>query len=84
MQPIKYERHVFQSPNDAAQSMLLTTLQRHNQENILRNCVEEKVNMSSEEPGYLLKQEFLRGQITMLQYLLALDDGVRAPENSDT
>lgn len=84
---ILQQRHKFASAQETLQSMMLTDLQRNNVENSLLDCIQEKLSLSPEtfqDTGFLLKHEFLRGQITMLEYLLALDENARTASNSDT
>ena len=37
--------------------------------NTMLQVIEEKLNMPSSEPDFFMRQEFLRGQISILQYI---------------
>lgn len=74
---LKLEPETFTDPGEELLGQILTYPQFKNVNNILRAAVEEKLNMSAEEEGYLFKQEFLRGQIAILQYLMAVSEATR-------
>lgn len=64
----------FSDEKDQLQSMIFRDDQRLNLRNELRDVLQEKANMSGEIENFLLKQEYLRGQLTILQTLLAADE----------
>lgn len=71
---IKYE---FADEGEEIVAKTLTYLQRKAMENLLVDTIMEKMTLtptSSDPQVFLLQHEFLRGQITNLQYILALDE----------
>lgn len=71
---IKYE---FADEGEEVVAQTLTYLQRKAMENLLVDTIMEKMTLtptSSDPQVFLLQHEFLRGQITNLQYILALDE----------
>lgn len=82
MMVINYHRHVFANVQEEYESRKLSTLQRANIENLLRECVEEKVHIPATDDKFLLRQEFMRGQLVILNYLLALDDAATSEATS--
>lgn len=66
------------SESEERESKRLTDLQRAGIENIIIECMNEKLQLTvtnfSGTDGFLLQHEYLRGQIGILQYLLALDE----------
>ncbi len=68
---LKFEKEKFESELEERMSRHFTPSQIKLVKNLLIDCLEEKLYMSSSEPEYLKMQEFCRGQISILQYLLA-------------
>lgn len=81
---IELTKQEFRSEQEQIESVRLTEVQQSHITNLLRDCIMEKVNISAEVDGYLLKQEYMRGQIEILMYILALDTNARAPLTSET
>ena len=79
---MKFELHKFLTAEEEKLSVTLTTLQMHGIHNLIVDCVNEKISMSAEVEGYLMKQEYLRGQMSALQYMLAIDSSVKSSQNS--
>lgn len=72
---IRREQYTFSSPAEEAESRRLTFLQKQHLENLLSVCVDEKLGLAPEDgknEEFRLRHEFLRGQLTILHYILAL------------
>ena len=79
--PVLIQRHIFRDEGEEQESRKLTGIHRRQIENQMYAIMEEKCNMAASMiPGadYLMCQEFLRGQLTAMQYILALDDVARS------
>lgn len=73
--------HQKMNRDEEAVCNLLSPVQRKMVENLIITCVNEKVvavATLSEAADYVCKMEYARGQIDILQYLLALDETARA------
>jgi hypothetical protein len=79
---INFHKREFSSTRDEHLSKVLSPLQRFGLENLLVELVEEKLGVAVGTENYLYTQEYLRGQIELVKYLLALDDAARA-DNSN-
>lgn len=72
-------RWKFANPQEETGSRLLTTSQKQGIQNILCDLAEEKVRITPtfENPIQAqFEQEFIRGQIEILRYLLSLSEAV--------
>ena len=78
MIPLKFEETVFARQEDELSALILSPPQKQNVKNLIVKAVNEKVNMSAEEEGYLLKQEYGRGQLDILQFLLVSSEQAEA------
>jgi hypothetical protein len=79
---INFHKHEFSSTRDEHLSRILSPIQRFGLENLLVELVEEKLGVAVGTENYLYTQEYLRGQIELVKYLLALDDSART-DNSN-
>lgn len=70
-------KHNFRDAQEERQSQLLDGIHRQALENMMIDIIMEKSNMSVETEGYLFKQEYLKGQLNIIQYLLSLDQNAR-------
>lgn len=74
---ISLTKYEFADEGEEVVAQTLTYLQRKAMENLLVDTIMEKMTLtptSSDPQVFLLQHEFLRGQITNLQYILALDE----------
>jgi len=75
--PISITKHRFRDEQEEQQSQLLDDIHKYSIQNLMTDIILEKANMDAEIDGYLLKQKYLKGQLDILQYLLALDQTAR-------
>jgi hypothetical protein len=76
---LSLEKHEFASPQEAEQSYKLGNLQILQLKNLLASLVEEKMalsvmDMKGDNTMFALAHEFARGQITILQYIIACSE----------
>jgi hypothetical protein len=87
LQPLSINLIRFEFANDAEEvaSRQLSDLQKRHIENLIADCIDEKIKLvpSLETPNdFFFKSEYLRGQIEVLHYLLALSDIKEVNHNS--
>ena len=58
---MKFEKYDFLSPQEEIESRVLSFLQRQHFENLLRDCVNEQLGLSSADDGFLIRHEFMLG-----------------------
>lgn len=77
---IKLQSRPFDSETDELASKTLSYLQRQSMENLLGELVQEKLHLQpvpGDDKAFMLQHEFYRGQLTAVQYILALDDAAK-------
>ena len=76
--PIQFEQHTFRSTEEEVEAQKFNELQRHNIKNTMLGCINEKLTLATNDPNFTASHKYLRGQIDILRYLLALDDNMRS------
>jgi hypothetical protein len=79
---LSFAKHTFANDKEVALANSFTRLQRCAIENTLIDVVHEKLHLDGSLPDTALKHEYLRGQLAILEWLLAVDTQFTTGSNS--